>query len=178
MSSETPVLVQFKRGHAPTGETSKDGMPVYEPCIIITLDRPPLLSLTRRATEEEFELYADAYKLFLKTEHAKSMDVKGYPLAMWPVIDEATLGILAGRDIFSVEQLSELHKRKDLPPHLAELAARAKKFVEMQANTGKYEAMILERDRKIEALMEDIQTLKDELSRANRVLTKLREVEA
>ena len=160
MSSESPLLVKFSRGSVPTGTVSKDGMPVYEPCIMIDLSRPPRLHLHRRATEEEIDMYGDAYKAFLKTEHAKSQDVQGYPLAMWPVINAGHLEVFAGRDIFTVEQLSKLAMRKDMPPDLLELAQRAKKFLELQAQTGKFEAMILDRDRRIEMLMEENAELK------------------
>lgn len=175
MSSETPLLVVFSRGAQDTGEKSEAGMPIFESCVIVTLSRPPLLKVIRPATEEDFEQFDDAYKAFLKTEHARSPDVQGYPLSMWPVIDAATLDILAGHDVFTVEKLATLNKRKDLPGNLQELAERAAKMIKMQAESGKYEEMILDRDRRIEALLEEVSSLKADLTRANRALGKLKE---
>lgn len=175
MSSETPLLVTFSRGSHPTGRTSKDGLPIYESCVIFTASRPPWLKVERVATDEEKELYEDAYKAFLKTDHARSPNLEGYPLANWPVVTAAKLDMLAARDIFTVEQLSKLSLRRDLPPDLLELAGRAKAFVEMQSNTGKYETLVREKDQVIEALSEENTHLKRELAKANQTLNLLRE---
>jgi hypothetical protein len=175
MSSETPLLVTFWRGSKPTGRNSRDGLPVYESCIMITVARPPWLKLERVATDEEMELYADAYKAFLKTDHARSPNLEGYPLANWPVINAAHLDMFAARDIFTVEQLAKLSGRRDLPPDMLEIAGRAKAFVEMQGSTGKYENLVREKDQVIEALSEENTHLKRELTKATQTLNLLRE---
>ena len=88
MPDEIDALVTFTDGFTQAG-VSKDGLPIYRLTPMITLSTPPYLQVgPREATDDEKEQFADAYRLYEKTAHAKS-EIDGYPLAMWPAMAAA-----------------------------------------------------------------------------------------
>jgi hypothetical protein len=158
--ADTPTLVRFHMGWIDHG-TGKDGLPLYANQLMIQLDRPPLLSLNRAATEEDIDEHPAPYALFQKEQKGrKAIEAQGYPLAMWPACTEAEFKMLAARDIYTVEQLARLAGRKadtGMPPEIKELAERAAKLVTMQKDVGKFEALIRDKDGIIEALKEQVE---------------------
>jgi hypothetical protein len=160
--ADTPTLVRFYTGSKFVGN-SDNGMPLYESCIMILLARPPYLQLERPATQEDFDEHPKPFELYQKEETARvTTYAEGYPLNMWPPVDEACLKMLAARDIVTVEQLAKLNpKEKGMPAELSTLAARAKEMMRLQAGTAKYEAILLERNGRIEALEEQVKELKE-----------------
>jgi hypothetical protein len=138
----------------------RDGMPLYANQLMIQLDRPPLLSLNRPATEEDIEDHPGPYALFQKEQKGrKAIEAQGYPLVMWPACSEAEFKMLTARDIYTVEQLAKLSGRKadtGMPAEIKELADRAAKLVAMQKDVGKFEVIIHGKDGIIEALTEQV----------------------
>jgi hypothetical protein len=154
--NDTPTLVQFKSGWERAG-TGSDGLPLYNKKIIIRLDRPPLLSVERTADPADFAEYPMPFQLFQKEEEARKQSyATGYPLSLWPAVNEAEFKMLVDRDITTVEQLAGLHKTRNLPPEIQELAGRAVKLMELSKGAAKYEELLKERDGRIEALQEQV----------------------
>jgi len=153
--AETPTLVRFYTGWETAGQGS-DGMPLYKENIMVRLDRPPYLSVTRVAEEDDFLHHAGAFEMYQKEQAARKQSyTEGYPLALWPAVNEAEFRMLADRDVITVEQLAKL-KGKDLPPQLRELADRAAQLVKLQAGAAKFEDLLRERDGRIAALEEQV----------------------
>jgi len=153
--AETPTLVRFYSGWETAGQGS-DGMPLYMENIMVRLDRPPYLSVTRVAEEEDFHNHPMAFEMFQKEQSARKQTyTEGYPLALWPAVNEAEFKMLADRDIVTVEQLSKL-KGRDLPPVLKELADRAAQLVKLQGGAAKFEELLKDRDGRIAALEEQV----------------------
>ena len=95
--SETPTLVRFYSGWEDAGQGS-DGMPLYKENIMIRLDRPPYLSVTRVAEEDDFANHAMAFEMYQKEQAARKQTyVEGYPLAMWPACTPAEFPELISR---------------------------------------------------------------------------------
>lgn len=158
--ADTPTLVRFYMGWIDEG-LGKDGMPLYADQLRIQLDRPPLLSIDRPATEEDTEEHSAAYTVFQKEQRGrKHIEAKGYPLTMWPACGEAEFKMLAARDIYTVEQLAKLAGRKadtGMPAEIKELAERAKTLMDMQAAGAKFEIVIRDMKGQIEALKEQVE---------------------
>ena len=156
MSEDGPTLVQFKSGWELIG-TSPDGLPAYRQTTIVRMDRPPYLSIERVADEQDIEDHPMPYRLFRKEQDArKQSHAEGYPLALWPAVNEAEFRMLVDRDIVTVEQLAAFKDTRNLPAELKDLAGRAKKMIELQKGAGKYEEILRERDGRIEALTEQV----------------------
>lgn len=160
--ADTPTLVRFKAGWERDG-TGSDGLPLYKANILIRLDRPPYLSVERVATEEDIRDNPMPFQLFQKEQAARSQSYsEGYPLSLWPAVNEAEFKMLTDRDITTVEQLAGMHRDKrgqgdnTLPPEIKELAKRASKLLELQKGAAKFEELLKDRDGKIEALEEQV----------------------
>jgi hypothetical protein len=158
--ADTPTLVRFFMGWADNG-LGRDGLPLYKEQLMIQLDRPPLLSLNRVATEEEIEEYPGPYALFQKEQKSrKTASAAGYPLVMWPACTEAEFKMLAARDIVTVEQLAKLAGRKadiGMPAEIRELAERAAELLKMQASGAKFETVIRDLQAQVEVLREQVE---------------------
>lgn len=161
--SETPTLVSFYEDWAPTGDVSDNGLPIHERSVFVRLSRPPYLEVTRRMEPRDEIDYPEPYKLFVKEQAARGEITDGFPLANWIVCTAADLKMLAGHDIYTVEQLARLAGSRDtsIPAQIRELADRAKRMVEMQKTTGQYEALITQKDGEIEALKETVDGYKN-----------------
>jgi hypothetical protein len=175
--SDTPTLVMFESGYAEDG-TDEHGMPTYRETIIIQLDRPPLLSLRRTATEDDFEDYPEAYRQFTKLQANKKItsDMDGYPLVYWPVPTASELKMCLDRDIVTVQQLAALTKRgaDKVPPPIMELAKRAAKMVELTAKIGKFEKVIASLTAENEAMLEQIKECQITISAQNSMIDQLK----
>lgn len=156
--NDNPTLVRFYTGWTETGETSTDGLPLYRETTMIRLDRPPYLSVTREASEEDIDDHPEPYRLFEKEQKAKKLKPtqNGFPLALWPVVNEFHLKMFAAKDVYTVEQLAKLNKRKDMPPEFIELAERAASMVALMNSGGKYEATIRDLKGQNDALKEQV----------------------
>jgi hypothetical protein len=161
--NDTPTLVQFKSGWERFG-TSADGLPYYRATIIIRLDRPPHLSVARVASEEDIHENPLPFQLFQKEQAARKQSYsEGYPISMWPAVNEAEFRMLSDRDVTTVEQLAKLHRtgrgsgENNLPAEIRELAERAVKLIDLQKGAGKYEELLRERDGRITAMEEQMQ---------------------
>jgi hypothetical protein len=131
-------------------------MPLYKENIMVRLDRPPYLSVTRVSEPEDFANHPGPFEMYQKEQAARKQTyVEGYPLALWPAVNEAEFKMLADRDVVTVEQLAKL-KSKDLPPVLKELADRAAHLVKLQTGAAKFEEILKDRDGRIEALEEQV----------------------
>ena len=123
--ADTPTLARFHLGFEEDG-VGKDGMPQYREVLKITLARPPYLEITRVADEQDFDDYPDPYKLFQREQKGKAQTgAEGYPLIMWPALNEADLQSCLIREIYTVEQLALVAKRGDrgdVPPSIMEMA--------------------------------------------------------
>src|SRR5262245_46455167 len=175
--SETSTLVRFFIDWKPRGEVSSDGMPVHKRTVMVTMSRPPLLEITRAATEADFDDHRAAYDFFRKQEQGREVE-SGYPLVHWPAIDQAHVTMLAGHDIFTVEALAKLAGRKgdtSIPGDIMDLAERAKAMMALQAKTGKYADMITDRDRQIEALQSDLKEARATISAQAEQIGKLQQ---
>jgi hypothetical protein len=153
--SESPTLVRFYAGWETAGQGS-DGMPLYKENIMIRLDRPPYLSVTRVAEPDDFNDHPGPFELFQKEQSGRKWSYsEGYPLALWPAVNEAEFRMLADRDIVTVEQLAKLPVR-NLPAELKELVDRAQHLVKLQAGAAKFEDLLRDRDGRIAALEEQV----------------------
>ena len=153
--ADTPTLARFFTGWEHLGP-GKDGMPRYAENIMIQLDRPPYLSVRRVATDDDIKDHPMAFEMYQKEQAARKQTyVEGYPLSLWPAVNEAEFKMLVDRDIVTVEQLAKL-KGKDLPPVLKELVDRAQHLVKLQGGAAKYEDLLKDRDGRIEALEEQV----------------------
>jgi len=65
MADQTQALAAFFDGYAPDG-LSEDGLPRYVPKLMITLSVTPYTLQTREAEPEDYEVHADAYRLYEK----------------------------------------------------------------------------------------------------------------
>jgi hypothetical protein len=153
--ADTPTLARFYTGWEHTG-MGKDGMPLYKSNIMIRLDRPPYLSVTRVAEEVDFKDHALAFEMYQKEAKGRSFGyTEGYPLALWPACGEAMFKMCADREIYTVDQLAKA-KAKDMPSELQELADRAVHLVKLMAGPAKYEELLKDRDGRIAALEESL----------------------
>jgi hypothetical protein len=157
--SDTPTLVRFYTGYHETGATSESGLPAYRKAIMVRLDRPPTLSVVREAEENDIETHHEAFRMYEKEERSRSgKDLpEGYPLSLWPVINEFYLKVLAQRDIYTVEALAKLSKRKDIPPDFVELAVRAEEMIALMQGGIKWEAVVKDLKGQVEALKEQVE---------------------
>jgi hypothetical protein len=144
VSTDNIAIITFTEGWEEDG-VGPDGLPLFKEVIKIIKAVPPLTRVEYVATPEDFEEFPGPYQLFRKQQGARRPEVKGYPLALWPVISPAEFQMLSARDIVTVEQLAQIaNKRGDatVPAAIIELAKRAKKLVELQGSIGKFEAVI------------------------------------
>jgi hypothetical protein len=159
--NDTPTLVRFSAGWEPDGVGS-DGMPIYRENIMIHLDRPPYLRVSRVAEPYDIAENPGPFSLFQKEQASRTTSyAEGYPLALWPACTEAEFRMLADRDIVTVEQLAGLHRKNrgaddTMPPEIRVLAERAAKLMELQGSKGKFEELLRDRDGQIEALKEQV----------------------
>src|SRR6187399_3096958 len=160
--NDTPTLVKFIAGWERDG-TGSDGLPIYRSTIKIRLDRPPYLSVERVADESDMAEHPLPFQLFQKEQAARNQSyADGYPLSLWPAVNEAEFKMLVDRDITTVEQLAGLHRTSkgsgtnNLPSEIRDLAERAAKLVVLQKGAPKFEELLKERDSRIEALEEQV----------------------
>ena len=178
--SDTPTLVMFESGYA-EGGMGEDGLPIYHETVMIQLDRPPLLSLRRVATEQDFEDYPEPFKLYTKSQAAKKStdaSIDGYPLVLWPVPSPSELKMCLDRDVTTVQQLAALVKGRDhsrLPPQILELAKRAAKMVELTAKVGKFEKIIAGLTDERDALVEQVKECQATISAQNSLIETLKQ---
>ena len=154
--NDTPTLVRFKAGWERDG-TGDDGLPLYRQNIIVRMDRPPTLSVERVAEEDDFINHPTQFQLFQKEQAARKQSYsEGYPLSLWPAVNEAEFQMLVDRDVTTVEQLAKMTRTPNLPPELKELAGRAAKLMDLQKGAAKFEHLLRERDGRIEVLTEQV----------------------
>jgi len=157
--SDTEALVRFYRDWHTDGEQTEDGLPLYREVIMITLARPPLLRIDRVAEDSDFDEFPAALDMFQREERTRTITEKeGYPLAMWPACNLAQVKMLAGKDIYTVEQLAKLAaKRGDqsIPGEIRDLAVRAQAMIAMQKSGAKYEARVHDLEAQVEMLNEE-----------------------
>lgn len=155
--NDTPTLVMFKTGWERDG-VSDDGLPYYRTNIVIRMDRPPLLSIERIADEQDFHDHPLPFQLFQKEQLARRQSyAEGYPLSMWPAVNEAEFKMLVDRDVTTLQQLAGLRNARGLPAELQELATRAKTLIQMQSSGAKFEVVITELKGQIEVLKEQVE---------------------
>lgn len=158
---------------------SKDGMPRYRETVRIIKSVPPFTQVEYEATDQDFEENPGPYEAFLKENAARQQQPSesGFPLALWPVISPAQFKMLAHRDITTIEQLSKLtHNRTDpnMPGEIKELAHRAKQMLALSSEVGKFEAQLLDRDRQLEALTEQVKEMSATISAQNSLISTLK----
>jgi hypothetical protein len=161
MGTEGPPLANFDIGWIEEG-TGSDGLPLYRETVLVTISRPPELTLpAREPTQEDLVNFAEEYRAFqLQQAGREAMKGEsGYPLVMWPAVNAAEVKMLAVRGIYTVQQLAAVTSI-DAPPQIRELAARAKKMITLMQETGAYEAKINELTSANKELMDQITEMK------------------
>jgi hypothetical protein len=178
--NDTPTLVQFKTGWERDG-TSPDGLPYYRASILIRMDRPPYLSIERVADDSDMRDHPMPFQMFQKEQAARKQSyAEGYPLAMWPAVNEAEFKMLVDRDVTTVEQLAGLHRNakgggtSSMPAELVELAERAFNLIRLQKGAGKYEELLKERDGRIGALEEQVKDAAQTIAAQKTLIDQLR----
>lgn len=173
---EVDALITFYESWRENG-IAEDGLPLYEQVVMIRKAKPPLLQIDEVATEDDQDQFPAAWKHFEKTRQVRDLAIKGYPLALWPVIAPHELKLLAARDIVTVEQLAAFEGRKgnDMPPAIHELAVRAKKLLAMQGKIGKFEAIIHELTAQRDQLNAELTEARATISAQNSMLEHLRQ---
>ena len=173
--NDTPTLVQFNAGWERDG-TSADGLPYYRQTIRIRMDRPPYLGVERVADEQDMAEHPMPFQLFQKEQAARKQSYsEGYPLSLWPSVNEAEFKMLVDRDITTVQQLAGLHKKNpNMPSELKELAERAAKLLALQKGAPKFEEILRDRDGKIEALEEQVKDAMTTIATQRGELDRLR----
>lgn len=175
MASDNIAIIKFYEGWEEAG-LGPDGLPLFREVVRIRKSVPPLTEVDYVATDADFEEFPDPYRLFQKEQGARKPSQAGYPLALWPVISPADFKTLAARDIVTVEQLAVLANRRgnadQIPAPILELAKRAKKMIELQANTGKFEALIDTLTAERDAIKADLTEANATISAQNSMLSK------
>ena len=169
---EVDALVSFYESWRANG-VGDDGLPLYEQVVMIRMAKPPLLMVEEPATEDHEEQFADAWRMFQKSRKVRDLTVKGYPLAFWPIVSPADLQTLVVRDIVTVEQLAKA-KTRDMPTQLQELCDRAAKLVKLQGGAAKHEALLKDRDARIEALEEQVKDASTTIASLRSTIDQLR----
>jgi hypothetical protein len=173
--SDHPALITFSEGWALSAESSPDGMPIYNEAVIIHIERPPLLSLQRAATKEDFADHPAEYEAFQAVRKARrNVGDDGYPLVYWPAVSAAELQMLAVRNIVTVEQLANLANNRELPGQLADLALRAERMLDMQKNFGSFEKLLAESNAERDEMISQNKELKSSLSAAQALVETLK----
>jgi hypothetical protein len=176
--SDQAAFAKFEDGWEQDG-ASANGMPKFRPVLIIRLSKPPYLQVRREATDEDIEHYAEPYKLYQKLKAGRDIsEVTGYPLALWAAITVAEFEQLIGHGIITVEQLAKIGERKGavaakVPEPIMQLAARAKRMMELQKSQGRYEAVINELTAERDQLVEQLRESHAALSAANALANNL-----
>lgn len=174
---ESQALIRFIPGWAEDG-ISEDGLPRFRETIRIIKSVPPYTEVQYEATEADFAENPGPYQLFLKVEGSRLQQPKseGFPLALWPVVGPAHFKMLAARDINTIEQLAKLSTRADptMPGEFKELADRARQMLDLSANLGKFETMLLDRERQLAAVSEQNLELKATISAQNSLIATLK----
>lgn len=168
--SDQAAYAKFEDGWEATGEVSKDGLPVFHPTLIIRLSKPPYLDVRRPAEENDIENYAEPYKLYLKLKAGRDVDnIDGYPLVMWPALSRAEVDQCVGAGIITVEQLAKHAGRTGgkVPEGILQLAARAKRMLDLQKAGGKFEPVMEQLRQERDQLKEQVVELGAQLSAAN-----------
>lgn len=177
MAEESQALVRFSEGWRQQG-VSADGLPYFVETIRITKSIPPYTEIESEATEQDFLDYPLPYEHFMKAQRARRLEPSegGFPLALWPVASRAHVEMLAARNITTIEQLAKLARRADdgMPGEFRELAQRAEQMLALSQEVGKYEAMIRDRDGRIEALTEQVAELRNTIKQQDGMLNTLR----
>jgi hypothetical protein len=159
--SDTPTLVRFYSGWERDGN-GPDGLPTFRQTVRVRLDRPPFLSVEREAEDADIAGHPEPYELYRRTEAAR-INVRGYPLAMWPACLPHLFQMCAARDIHTVEQLAQLVAKKRrseavkaVPMEVIELADRAAQMMDLQSKTGQYEELITDLQSQLAVLKEQL----------------------
>jgi len=178
MPEPTQALAAFFDGYAPDG-LSEDGLPRYVPKLMITLSVPPYTLQTREAEAEDYEVHADAYRLYEKEKRAANIpQEEGFPLVLWPAASAAMVKMLSARDIYTVEALAKYSERgggaDKMPGELRELAQRAKAMIELSSELGQFEVKIRERDAEIAVLKEQVNELRGTIKAQDGMLSALK----
>jgi hypothetical protein len=151
-----------------------DGLPLYEEKLMICLAKPPLTERRREADDYDKVQFREAYEEYLRQRKGRDLGaIKGYPLCMWPVVGPAELKMLLVRDVVTVEQLAAFATSRDTPPPILELAKRAKKLIELQGKTGKYEAIIHELASERDALDAELKEARGTIAAQNSMIGML-----
>lgn len=174
MPDEIDALVTFYESWVEDG-VGADGLPLFREVIMIRLSKWPQTQVDYVATDEHLNnpQFREALDVFNKQRKGRDLSVEGYPLALWPVISPATLKMLTARDIFTVEQLAAIKKGPDVIPEVAELAQRAKRLIELQGKTGKYEAIITDLTAQRDAILEQLKEAHATISAQNSMIGML-----
>lgn len=178
MAEQSQALVRFAAGWAQDG-ISEDGLPRYRETIRVTKSVPPYTEIEREATDEDIEENPMPYQMFLREQGARLQQPEegGFPLALWPVINPAQFKMLSDREIFTIEALAKLAGRTNdphMPGEIKEIAERAKQMIQLSKNLGKFEAMLLDRDGQIAALLEQNKELSATISAQNSLINTLK----
>ena len=154
--SDAPTLVRFYSGWETAGQGS-DGLPLYKENIMHPVGSPALPVRDEGRRTGRFQRPSAAVRDCSRRNRrrARSDYTEGYPLALWPAVNEAEFKMLAARDIVTVEQLAKQSTRT-MPSELKDLAERAQKLIKLQGGAAKYEDLLRERDGRIAALEEQV----------------------
>lgn len=88
-------------------KTREAGRPIYENVECVQIRSPGESDILRRpATEQDKKRFQDRYDLFKRNESQDALD--GFPLKMWPQVNEAQRKELAHFGVRSVEQLANM----------------------------------------------------------------------
>lgn len=174
--SDQAAYAKFEDGWEPTGEVSKDGLPQQRLVTIIRLSKPPFLDVRRPAEESDIEHYDQPYKLYLKLKAGRDLDaIEGYPIVLWPALSRAEAEQCVGAGILTVEELAKHAGRTNAkaPAGILQLAARAKRMLDLQKAGGKLEPVVEQLRQEREQLKEQVAELGTQLSAANAMINTL-----
>ena len=181
MPDEIDALVTFYEAWQEDG-VGADGLPLFKEVVMVRLVKWPQTQVDYVATDEYINnpqpQFRDAWELFQKKRKGRDLTVEGYPLALWPVVTPAELQMLLARDIVTVEQLAALKKGDDVIPEIRELSQRAKKLIELQGKTGKFEAIITDLTAQRDAILEQLKEAHGTISAQNSMIAMLQQTAA
>lgn len=173
--NDKPTLVRFVDGYDAAG-ISEDGLPYFKQTVKIFISRPPLLEITRVATDEDIDMYEDAYRLYQREKRGKEIgpEADGYPLSMWPVVTPALHAMLSAREIYTIEQLASMRLSSGVPAEVKELADRAKRMVAMSKDIGQHEQRERDFQGQIEVLQEQVKELRGTIQAQDGIINSLK----
>ncbi len=155
------AVAKFYLHPLPNAEKTREaGYEVCDDVLYIEIRKPGDRNLVvkRKATDEDKRRFASTYDAF---EAGEQEPMHGMPLAHWPQISPAQVNFLKMNGVKTLEQFIELpgHQASGLGRGIAELQAKAKRYVEAASGPGVVSEKMTKLEDQILLLQEQIKAM-------------------